>query len=62
MVDIAKYDKIMENLRQIRAIAETMSSLSVNEPVSVDSIKTLGYMIVGMNDEVMELLRSERDG
>jgi len=51
----------MENLREIKAVAETLSCLSVDEAISVESTKTLGYRVMAMSDEVMELLRSETE-
>ena len=60
-MDINSYDKIMENLREIKAVAETLSCLSVDEAISVESTKTLGYRVMAMSDEVMELLRSETE-
>ena len=57
--NIASYDKILENLKDIKAIAETLSSLSENEPISVESTKTLGFRIMRMSEEAIELLRAD---
>ena len=56
-LDIVSYDKIMKNLTEINALSETISSLSENEAISVKSLKTIGYRLMTMSEESMELMK-----
>ena len=60
-VDIKQYDKIMENLKDINAIAEALSCLCVDEELSIESTKTLGYRLMTISEESIELLRSGKE-
>jgi len=52
----------MENLKSIKATAEILSSISPNESISAESIKTIGYNMMNISDEALEMLRkSEND-
>lgn len=56
-ISIEDYDKIRDNLVTIKAIAESLSSISDDEQLSAESTKTLGYKMMCMCDEAVESLR-----